>query len=706
MKLIGLWNLNFKRYRVFGNVFCIMHNIFKTDKGFHEFNTDKVKDMPAWWTEKCYHELASYLFEEGCQSIFTNRFETIVKFNSLTAGRSSTKVLQVTFEKGKQQKGFIVRIPQTKEDAEKEAKKISHLNVDDSICFATFFGKYSLCKNHLVIIYKDVLNIWNEEIYDLSKYLSISTDKGDIDFFIKHFQNCMKYAMEVYRLANLSEVEHPRDGNRINVSEHYNNVRLDLPPDLIIVEPKFVLPPNGNELSDISFDELKKWDDRECGQKLVKFKETLTLEYKKPISGEDNAAYMVSKVTNGNENLIIWLKIAKDKCYRQSEIDKLNFLENDMVTSVQRLKEIKFNAKACISNTELKKVLSSKEEAIINTRRCHYDFHCGNVLVSNHYSVFIDLVDADFDLDASDIARLHVASWYELSRELKISNEDAEQILYKEPNLLSSPSNSFAIFHYFSHKLEKILKNFIEKEFISSNSFATSLAYVIQILMFQRYSILDGRESVPTGFSEFSSHWIRRLCNLCATGKHATIMLVCTNPNGELFNKTVLSIVTNASNNIGFCVSHSIGFDAKTIEEIKKTQEQNVIVVIVIDIQNSFQVKKVNNILNKMSNDEHEYYNCILLIVSESNSENAELQSTQICQYVKSNIASEYELEATLIAAIPEVNSEIKKNSKRVTEGKGPKEKPNIIKTIKDFLHLESGCKRITSRKNISKSTL
>jgi hypothetical protein len=473
------------------------------------------------------------------------------------------------------------------------------------------------------------------------------------------------------------------------------------------------LPPNGNELSDISFDELKKWDDRECGQKLVKFKETLTLEYKKPISGEDNAAYMVSKVTNGNECLIIWLKIAKDKCYGQSEIDKLNFLENDMVTFVQRLK--KFNAKSCISNIELDEILSPKKNEEINTKRCHYDFHCGNVLVSNHYSVFIDLVDADFDLDASDIARLHVASWYELSRELKISHEDAKIIRDEKPNL--SHNSSSSTFHYFSYKLENILENFIKEKRILADQFETSLAYVIQILMFQRYSILDGKK-IPDAFDVFASHWITRLRGLCAKTEDIPFIYITDNtePEWKPFfssDNTIDNIVTKTLQDNKFSLKYNITFNSRINlnQKIKDAQNKNAVVVIIMDAWNLQQA----DILRVMQQcDTSNYYNCVLLITFDLDNKRINTQYDKLQRIVKDVfqnskvkcVKSEHELKKTLVTTICEVNLEIIRQSEyiRTVDGKAPGSSPKLLGNDSDkesiFTFVGEFINKIKPRKN------
>ena len=591
-----------------------------------------------------------------------------------TGGRSSAKVLKVTFTNGKQQKSFVVRIPKTEEDAEKEEQKVSQLNVDDSICFVTFFKRYRLCGSHSVIIYRDVESIWNKEVYDLSEYFSRTNhNKDDIEFFMKHFQNCMEYALKVYnRSANLGEVDNPPENDEITVLEHYENVRLQLPPDLIIVKPESV---PSTEPYILSVNEicqsLTTWDEKKFDTKWIKFAEQLKLEYEEPISGEDNVAYMISKVTNGNESFVIWIEIKKGKHYEQSEIDKLVFLAKDMVTPAQKL-----NFESCISNTELRAILSSKKDTMVKKRQCHYDFHCGNVLVSNHYSVFIDLADTDFDLPTSDTARLHVSSWFNLSQNLKIfSKKNAEAILYEKPNLSSlSPISPLSTFHYFSGKLlGDIPEDWSKKDLTSYEQHEINLAYVIQILMFQRYSILDGRK-IPDAFNVFASYWITRLCSAYAKTEINKINFVFFPPDKD---NTVRGIVTEAFKNTEFAINENvIMFDNKLIQKIERAQEKNIMFMIMMDVWSLDSSDKYSDIMRQY--DQSIFHNCALLItnVTEKKAENdvlkqiEEIFPNKIKDKFLFKITSKNELGKIVIDTIYELKRIISRKSKQVREFK------------------------------------
>jgi hypothetical protein len=228
-------------------------------------------------------------------------------------------------------------------------------------------------------------------------------------------------------------------------------------------------------------------------------------------------AYLPFTIEESSKIVYLWIAINKNEL---KDIEfKLNttldatrpcqliFLAEE-VTFTAQLKKMGFDTQSALSTLDFQ-ALCDKYYAQLHIDMRHNDLHCGNVLTSGNSFKVIDVGDMKADLIASDIARLEVSLWFEMSKRLsKFSKQEAEIIVENLRTDDASNTNSLSISTRFSDFLRHLRKGFKAGVQHFPNKNEIVLAYVIQTLLYQRYSLLDGVDKIPVAFNVFARHWI------------------------------------------------------------------------------------------------------------------------------------------------------------------------------------------------------
>ncbi len=166
-----------------------------------------------------------------------------------------------------------------------------------------------------------------------------------------------------------------------------------------------------------------------------------------------------------------------------------------------------------LSPEEFKELCLSVREAHFSRR--HFDLHCGNVLSTLQHVKIIDLGGMEDDLLAGDLARLEVSLWYELARSgpQSIGGEEAAAVL----RALEAGEAGLGTLAGRDLNLARILYGlrlgFLKGQRLDLTPREIALAYVSQVLLFQRYYLQDD-EPVPESFASVARHWVDHLRRL------------------------------------------------------------------------------------------------------------------------------------------------------------------------------------------------
>jgi len=485
---------------------------------------DEVINKLSWQNEE-YEKLVMLLFESiPWRDKNQENLRLKITLSLLKGGRSSVTVLKLAFIHRKQAYGFIIRIHSILKDAEKEKHNADKLDINSKDCFANCIGQKELGDKYL-IIYQDVgVNLGTQSIDELSESLfQRLCSQNEFTVFTHNFQKLMKDV--TYNFKNIANSE------TIHHDDYYDDILSQLPPDLVINQAHLYQ-------DDLIFKSQISHDENEQIINIHQFihqlskKDTLTQWFKlneiwfdknQGILTGDNKeiAYLPFFIEESSKIVYLWIAIPKHELKDiESKLEttldttrscQLIFLAED-VTFTAQLKKIGFDTQSCLSTLDFQ-VLCDKYYTKLNIDMRHNDLHCGNVLTSENSFKVIDVGDMKADLIASDIARLEVSLWFEMSKRLsQFSKQEAETVI---ENLMTdevSNTNSLSMSSLFSDFLRHLKKGFEAgmgvQHLPEKNEIV--LAYVIQILLYQRYCLLDGIEKIPVAFNVFARHWMNQ----------------------------------------------------------------------------------------------------------------------------------------------------------------------------------------------------
>jgi predicted unusual protein kinase regulating ubiquinone biosynthesis (AarF/ABC1/UbiB family) len=171
------------------------------------------------------------------------------------------------------------------------------------------------------------------------------------------------------------------------------------------------------------------------------------------------------------------------------------------------LQQMGFDAQSCLATADFQDLCQTI--GLIHTDFRHNDLHCGNVLACQDSFKVIDVGDMEENLIASDMARLETSLWFELAE--KFSPAEAEEVVKRLGKLPSEwmPSKSDQV-EAFSGLLYHLYQGF--QAGLAGQRLAEEqreLAYLLQILLYQRYWLLDGVAEVPPALKVFVAHHLK-----------------------------------------------------------------------------------------------------------------------------------------------------------------------------------------------------
>ncbi|EDN71323.1 conserved hypothetical protein [Beggiatoa sp. PS] len=468
------------------------------------------------WHEDKYQELATQLFKTWWGDANTGDLSFKITLSLRTEGRSSVDVLNLAFiETHGREATFIIRVYTTEEAAAQEKNIARKLTVAD--CFPDLIPD-ELYHIPELVVYRNVSENTGSSVRGLHHFLldelfSISEDEiGDFVRGVREFAQLITIQYQQIKGRQYSAKD---------CLDYYKNVRSQLPPDLVIkgacldelgsrvfrVQSQNIKEPFSIDVAQLQvtpifqiFDQINDNNAKSQWLKIVAHFDEADL-----LTGKGNTAYLPFRA----QDIRIWVGIDKDACmpphFELGKQYELIFFDKDIVSFTSLLQEMKFDSEACLSNTKFQELLQQKQA--VHTVMRHNDLHCGNVLASLRRLKAIDLGDMKPDLIASDIARLEVSLWFEVSKRLPFSKKNAEEILYYLAKVDEQPANHEPP-HVFI--LSLIIRNlrdgFKEGVWREPEPFEIELAYVIQILLYQRYCLLDGLVEISPAFNIFVCH--------------------------------------------------------------------------------------------------------------------------------------------------------------------------------------------------------
>jgi len=458
-------------------------------------------------------------------------------------GRSSVHVVDITFKNQLDRKHtFFIRFHQNIKDAYIEIENAFTIDVNSYDCFLNLLEEYPIPFNsYCLVIYRGVnVDLQEEQIENIkNRVLGHIKNNEKSKTFTDNFKVYIEKITKIYN--NVERI------GQIGKESYLQKIICQLPPDFIVNGDVYLYDDNKNFLLNFSNiddnniplkkDEISiKKDDNGSGLTKEMFKicgKEIFLTGKK----SDSAYFpLVESVSNDNDiPSIVWIEIKKTNGLTNSLFDKIkskiektdNFrLYLDAKNRLKFTERMEFTSDSCISTYEFQKFIN-EHNVTLTTYMRHNDLHVGNLLVSKTgLCKIIDVGDLDRNLAMSDIARLETSFWFEVSKELKkegrpLSKKDVKQIL----NLATKekPKNiylftRFYYEHFFKYRvifLSEILKalrqGFREGINTALNDNEIGLAYTIQILLYQRYCLLDGEKEIPEAFNEFACYWLRNI---------------------------------------------------------------------------------------------------------------------------------------------------------------------------------------------------
>jgi len=402
---------------------------------------------------------------------------------------------------------------------------VDKLNINSPDCFANCMGQKELAGQSLVI-YQDVgVNMVTQSIDELSESLfQRLSSQNEFTVFAHNFQKLIKdvtYSFE--KIEDFKTISH---------DEYYDDILSQLPPELVINQAHLYQFDDLIFKSQISIPaEIKKTEIIDIHQFIHRLSEKKTSTQwfklneiwfdKSILTGDSQEMAYLPFTIEENSKIVfyLWIAIPKNELKDietklETTLDatspcQLIFLADD-VTFTAQLNKMGFDTQSCLSTLDFQ-ALCDKYYAQLHIDMRHNDLHCGNVLTSENSFKVIDVGDMRADLIASDIARLEVSLWFEMSKRLsEFSKQAAETVIENlmTDNVSNTDSDSLSISTRFSDFLRHLKKGFKAGVQYLPDENEIRLAYVIQILLYQRYSLLDGIDKIPVAFNVFARHWM------------------------------------------------------------------------------------------------------------------------------------------------------------------------------------------------------
>jgi len=447
------------------------------------------------------------------------------KLRQRLGGLSSVKVFELAFDHGnKPVAKFIIRQHQSKDDASKEKGRANTL--------AKGFGNQYFPKvvgkqfSSNVVVYQHVgHDTGASESYELDKYICDLLNAEDKEK-VGHFTNTLKeFSRRIVEAYNSLETKGSYFEGGL---QYYQEIDLQLPPDLIISghvdsdsisSGKILIEHDNNGPDSVS----KKQAPISATQLVNQLKENSSKNKWVKVNGlfPQNDSQNWQKGLNGTvyflfssagDDVKIWIstrnkeeqKDLLDSGFKKREYELIFHREAVKLFS-DKLEDIGFSAHSCLSRIDFQDLCKEKilDSFTLYTKMRHNDLHCGNVLVSGQSLKIIDVGDMKLDLLASDIARLEVSIWFKIAQ--KLSEAEAKNVVN---------GNSDASFK--TRALDEVFKSlrdgFNEGMARSLSPEEEVLAYVTQILFYQRYCLLEhGVDKIQPAFDVFAGHWINKL---------------------------------------------------------------------------------------------------------------------------------------------------------------------------------------------------
>jgi predicted Zn-dependent protease len=464
---------------------------------------DEVENLS--WNDEEYKQLVTLLLDQTrWRDKDKDCLHLEINLSLLTGGRSSAHVLKLIFADANNSNIrdiLIIRSHLTQNDANTERETVKTLNVNNTKeCFANILEEeaFSLPNRYLVIYHDVAKMVARNEANELCKTIFENLDPKKPTEEIKHFALNFQ---ELIRQATVAYGEVKKGVKKIDSEIHCQQILSQLPPDFVISHASLFESSSGDCLIEsqktsidttqfISVTDFLSSKFSEQQDHWLQLQEKIWLE-DEILMGESKTAYLPFFI-KCEPKVRIWLEIDKNKVEdikSQLSLEKcyeLSFLAKAVTTFTAQLENMGFESNSCLSTSEFQR-LCCKHYSQVELDKRHKDLHCGNVLTSGDRFKIIDLGDMDEDLIASDIARLEVSLRFEMSTQLS----DSETV-----------SDSFNMF--LNHLMEGF-KAGVGVKYLPVQT-EIILAYVIQILLYQRYCLLDGVEKIPPAFNVFVRH--------------------------------------------------------------------------------------------------------------------------------------------------------------------------------------------------------
>lgn len=488
------------------------------------------------------HKIVRLIFEDWAkgQHFASGRGTPVApKLVPRTEGRSGVAVLQLEFQgaagPNRAIPKFILRIfdPDCRQDADGELAKAERIKALDCEYFATDVKRFDLYP--CVICYGHAGNRTGEVLPPLNAYfLDMLLAEGDdlppkFEAFATRLQHVVK---EVTRRYDSLE-----DGKVEFGSEYFARFRDGMPPDLWVVAPNGVkVYPERDGLKNVIA--VKKSDDsipaeldavpeltdpnQLLGVGTTAAEEGHWVRVKGTFRNLRYAAAQSRQVCFMSGPVRVWLSLPSTVATPALEKVgyELVFSTKQARSGLARLQEMGFGEDALLGTDAFGKLCT--EVGRIHRYPRHEDLHAGNVLASDYALKIIDVGGWDFDLPVSDVARLEVSLWYELAEKFRLDSQSTRELLDalmkdREPERLLAPETAGflevlgALRGGVVQYLQARAKEGGVSEEDSIREKETALAYVAQILLYQRYAVQDARTHISEAFNAFAVHWVTRL---------------------------------------------------------------------------------------------------------------------------------------------------------------------------------------------------
>ena len=484
---------------------------------------DRVKNKLSWQDNE-YKQLVVDLFSQTpWQNENKQELSLTITLSLLRGGRSSATVLKLAFVDDTNKYSLIIRSHSSEQDAQEEQNNVKKLRINSADCFANFIEELNISDQYL-LVYEDASINMGGEVQELREsllnFLSIGhKTTNDFIAFASNFQDLINRVTTIYK-----RIEKGIKG--IDSYQHCNNILSELPPDLVINKSclyqsenlifkyQSVIPNEAEQAEPITKEQvLGRLSEKNLPVQWFKLSEIWLEDKDYFLTGKGKMAYLAFFFEINTTVVRIWIGIDKDEIRNielKLDIDKsyqLIFLAED-ITFTAQLKKMGFATQSCLATLDFQ-ALCEKDYSQLHLDMRHNDLHCGNVLTSGNSFKIIDVGDMRADLIASDIARLEVSLWFEISKRLSEFSEQAAKTVIE--NLMTddvSNTNSLSISTRFSDFLRHLRKGF--EVGVQPDKTEIVLAYVIQILLYQRYSLLDGVSEIPVAFNVFCAYWLNQ----------------------------------------------------------------------------------------------------------------------------------------------------------------------------------------------------